>query len=85
MMSSTIEECIACSCLITTERGSSFLLLDLTLIISNVTAESIMLRQNRFSMKSAVALIFSDCIFVVNTVYYGRKSGTCAKPQPLEV
>ena len=59
-MSSTIEQCIACSCLITT-----FLLLDLTLIISNVTAESIMLRQNRFSMKSAVALIFSDCIFVV--------------------
>ena len=62
------EECIACSRLITRERGRSFLLSflpDLTLIISNVTAESIMLRQNRFSMKSAVALIFSDRIFVM--------------------
>ena len=35
---------------------------------SNVTAESIVLRQNRFSVKSAVALIFSDCIFVVPVV-----------------
>ena len=31
---------------------------------SSVAAESIMQRQNRFSMKSAIALIFSDRLFV---------------------